>query len=144
MSRPLDILYAEDSAPDVELMREALEELGFEHRLHVARNGEEALAFLRRRSAHARALPPDLVILDLNLPLKTGLEVLRELAVDEALAGLRIAVLTTSARQQDVREAAGTMPVGFFIKPLDFDSFLATVRTIEAMARATEPFDPDP
>ncbi len=135
MPASLDILYAEDGAPDVELMREAMRELGFDHRLHIAHDGEEALSFLRRQGAYARAPRPDLLILDLNLPFKSGFEVLRELAVDEVSAGLRIAVLTTAPRREDVRDAAGGMTVGFFLKPLEFEAFLATVEALEALAR---------
>ena len=127
---PLEVLYVEDAEPDAELMREAFSDLELSHRLSIVRNGERALEFLR-----SAASLPALVVLDLNLPLKSGYEVLQELVADPRLCKLPVAVLTTSARPEDALALAGPMPVHFLTKPLDYLSFLEAVRVIDRLAR---------
>ena len=100
MSR--DLLLVEDNPADVRLAAELLRPGGT--RLHAVHDGIEALAFLRRQGKHADAPRPDLVILDLNLPRKHGLEVLREIKADDALAGIPVVVLTTSDSPTDVEK----------------------------------------
>ncbi|HLL48747.1 MAG TPA: response regulator, partial [Longimicrobiaceae bacterium] len=78
VSRPVEVLLVEDNPGDVRLTREALREGKIRNNLHVARDGVEALAFLRRQGEHAGAPRPDLILLDLNLPRKDGREVLTE------------------------------------------------------------------
>lgn len=129
-SDQLDILYAEDNPADFLLMQEAFNQLGVQHRLHRVGDGDQALSFLQRRGAHSNAPPVSLTILDLNLPRKSGLELLRELATDPSFHGARIVVLTTAARERDVRLAAEPLTIDFMTKPMDFDSFLTMVQRI--------------
>ena len=135
MSSDLNILYAEDNEADFRLMQEAFEDLGLTHQLHNAVDGEQALAFLRRTDGYSDRAPVDLLVLDLNLPRKSGLEVLVELAADPSGNPPKILVLTTAAREQDVRKAAGGLDVRVVTKALDYEDFLETVRLIDTIGR---------
>jgi chemotaxis family two-component system response regulator Rcp1 len=92
MSR-LVILLAEDNAADVVFFREALAEAGFQARLEVVGTGEDAIRFLRRRRSFDQAPRPDVVVLDLNLPIRNGQEVLAEMASDPVLNTIPVANL---------------------------------------------------
>lgn len=130
----LDILYAEDNPADFRLMEEALHELGVQHRLHRVVDGDQALSFLKRQGAYSRAPSVSITILDLNLPRKSGLELLRELAADPSFLGARIVVLTTAARERDVRVAAAPLTIHFMTKPMDFEDFVTMVGQILDLA----------
>src|SRR5262245_21497666 len=93
---PLEILLAEDSPADADLMREALTELTVPSRLGVVEDGEEALAFLRREGPYACAVRPDLIVLDLHLPRKNGRQVLAAIKADGDLKCIPVVILTTS------------------------------------------------
>src|ERR1700687_247830 len=95
----IDILLVEDSPGDVRLTREVLKDGKLRNNLFVCGDGEDALDFLRQRGKHTNAARPDLVLLDLNLPRKSGREVLAEVKEDPALKSI---VLTTSAAEQDI------------------------------------------
>jgi two-component system response regulator len=99
---PIEILLVEDSPADVDLTREALEDAKVRNNLHVASDGVEALAFLRREGRYADAPHPDLILLDLNLPKKDGREVLAEIKADPLLRRIPVVVLTTSEAEQDI------------------------------------------
>jgi CheY-like chemotaxis protein len=99
---PADILLVEDNPADVRLTLEALQEEGVTGRLHVARDGEEALAFLRREDPHHDAPRPSMVLLDLNLPRMNGRDVLEELKRDADLGTIPVVVLTTSTARSDI------------------------------------------
>jgi CheY-like chemotaxis protein len=124
---PIRILLVEDSPTDVELTREALAEARIANELTVARDGVEALEILRD-SGSAR---PDLVLLDLNLPRLSGIEVLREVKDDPQLRTIPIVVLTTSRADEDVLEAYRNHVNAYVRKPVDFDEFMEKIRTIE-------------
>lgn len=108
------ILLVDDSASDAEMIRDGLEETGWDARIDVAWDGVEAMAALRRDR-------PDLVLLDLNMPRKTGHEVLRELRADPALADLPVVVLTTSHADGDIVAAFVAHADGYVTKPEDYD-----------------------
>ena len=127
------ILYAEDNLPDVLLLREALVELNLDHHVHHVENGEDALAFLAREGTYQGAPTPSLLLLDLNLPRKNGFEVLAEIRQRGQPLPCPIAVLTTTAREQDARIAAAGVDFDFFIKPMDYDSFLAVVQKLDSL-----------
>jgi two-component system, chemotaxis family, response regulator Rcp1 len=133
MGKARNILCVEDNMADLGLLMEAFLELGLEHRLHHVLDGELALAFLRQEGKFATERLPDLVLLDLNLPRKSGFEVLQDISRDPGLQALEIAVLTTTARESDVKRAAGDIPVHFITKPMDFDAFLDVVRRIDSI-----------
>src|SRR6266853_5807252 len=102
---PIEILLVEDNPGDVRLTREALREAKVLNNVHVAADGVEAMAFLRREGNHVRAPRPDLILLDLNLPKKTGREVLEEVKGDTRLSHIPVVVLTTSQAERDILES---------------------------------------
>lgn len=130
-ARPAEILLVEDNPADIRLTQEVFAEIGLPHRVHVARDGEEALAMLRREGAHAALPEPDLVLLDLNLPGLGGKEVLREMKADPALKRIPVVVLTSSTAPQDVFDAYDAHVNSYMVKPTDFEAFLAMVGMIE-------------
>src|SRR3954447_24984814 len=101
-ARPIEILLVEDNPGDVRLTIEALREGTVRNNLNVARDGVEALAYLRQRSPFESARRPDLILLDLNLPRKDGREVLAEIKADAQVKAIPVVVLTTSRAEQDV------------------------------------------
>jgi two-component system, chemotaxis family, response regulator Rcp1 len=101
----IDILLVEDNPGDVRLTREVLKDGKLRNNLFVCGDGEDALDFLRQRGKHTNAARPDLVLLDLNLPGKSGREVLAEVKEDPALKSIPIVVLTTSAAEQDILQS---------------------------------------
>jgi len=129
--RPIRILLVEDSPTDVELTVEALEEARFANELDVVSDGVEAMAHLRQEGAYADAARPDLVLLDLHLPRKSGGEVLQEIKEDRNLRALPVIVLTTSAEEEDVEHAYRNHVNAYVRKPVDFTDFIAKIRAIE-------------
>lgn len=120
------ILLVEDSPTDVELTREVIT-----HDLDVVTDGEEALRFLRGEGERAGAARPDLVLLDLNLPRMSGLEVLRAMKEDPALVEIPVVVLTTSADEADVLGAYREHAASFITKPVDLEQFRKVAGEIE-------------
>ena len=124
------ILLVEDNAGDVRLTREALREAEVAVDLVAVSDGEQALAYLRSDGEHAGAERPDLILLDLNLPKKNGLEVLEEIRRDSELRRIPVIMLTTSSSARDI---AGCYDRGvncYVVKPLDLDDFTALVQSI--------------
>jgi two-component system, chemotaxis family, response regulator Rcp1 len=127
----IDILLVEDSAGDIRLTQEALKEGGLPHRLHVVRDGVDALSFLRREDDFGAAPRPGIVLLDLNLPRLDGHQVLRTMKGDEHLRRLPVIVLSTSAADDDVVRAYDQHAACYIVKPTDFGRFMDVVKTIE-------------
>jgi CheY-like chemotaxis protein len=127
----IQVLLVEDSIADVELTLEALQEAKFVNEVHVARDGADALEFLHRRGPHADAPRPDLVILDLNLPKRSGHEVLADIRADDDLRRIPVAVLTTSTAEADVVRSYDLGANCFLTKPVDVGQFLSVVQSIE-------------
>jgi CheY-like chemotaxis protein len=128
---PIEILLVEDSPGDVQLTIEALRDAKVSTNLHVAHDGEEALAFLRRTGTFEDAPRPDLVLLDLNLPKKSGHEVLTEIKNDPALRRIPVVVLSTSDAASDVLSAYDQNANCYVTKPVDLDRFWEVVRSID-------------
>jgi len=128
--RPARVLLVEDNEADVRLTREALREAGENVRLSSVGDGEQALAYLRRLDGFADAPRPDLVLLDLNLPRKNGLEVLDELRADPSLAPIPVIMLTSSAARSDVEAAYARGANAFVVKPLELDAFMELIGAI--------------
>jgi len=130
-ARPIEILLVEDNPGDVRLTIEALREGKVHNNLNVARDGVEALAYLRREPPFAEASRPDLILLDLNLPRKDGREVLAELKADPRWKTIPVVVLTTSRAEQDVLRSYELQANCFVTKPVDLDQFINVVKSIE-------------
>jgi two-component system response regulator len=128
---PAEILLVEDSPSDVLMTREALLSAKVLNNLHVVNDGVEAVAFLRRKGKHAQAIRPHLILLDLNLPRKSGQEVLAEIKADPALKSIPIVVLTTSKAEEDVLKAYGLHANSYITKPVDFGAFATVIHSIE-------------
>jgi two-component system, chemotaxis family, response regulator Rcp1 len=105
-----EILLVEDCPGDVRLMQEALQESQQLTHLSVVRDGEEAMAFLRQKGDHCNAVRPDLILLDLNLPKKSGFEVLAEFRQDALLEDVPVIVMTSSTSPPDFRRAYALNP----------------------------------
>jgi chemotaxis family two-component system response regulator Rcp1 len=129
--RPIEILLVEDSPGDVTLTIEALRDAKVANNLHVARDGEEALRFLRHEDEFADKPRPDLVLLDLNMPRMDGREVLAEMKADPVLKRIPVVVLTTSQSEDDVAAAYNLSANCYVAKPVDLDQFLGVVRAID-------------
>lgn len=126
--RPLRILVVEDNEDDVLLLREAFAEVKQVEILHVARDGDEALAYLRREGPHASAPRPALILLDINMPRRNGLEVLAAIKADPRLRVIPVVMLTTSCRDGDVAEAYHQGASSYIAKPMDFEQLRIIVR----------------
>ncbi|WP_029896717.1 response regulator [Desulfohalovibrio reitneri] len=131
LTRPIRVLLVEDNPDDIELTTEALQESKLKVDLEVVQDGEAALQCLRREGKYAGCGKPDLMLLDLNLPRKDGLEVLREIKRDEELQRIPVVVLTISQDEQDVLKAYDLHANCFITKPVDFERFIEVVRSIE-------------
>jgi two-component system response regulator len=127
----IEVLLVEDDAGDELMTREAFAEHKIGNRLHVARDGEEALDFLYRRGAHEHAPRVDLVLLDLNLPKYDGREVLQQIRSDPDLTHMPVVILTTSSSQEDVMRSYKLHANAFVTKPVDVNEFIAAVRQID-------------
>ena len=127
---PIDVLLVEDSLADVRLTRETLKEEKLHVNLHVVGDGVEAMDFLHRRGKFAKAVRPDLVLLDLNLPKKDGREVLKEMKEDDSLKVIPVVVLTVSKAEADIVKSYNLHANCYITKPIDLSQFSSVVRTI--------------
>lgn len=130
--RPVEILLVEDNPADVQLTVEALRDARVHNNLHVASDGEEAMAFLRKRNGYAAAPRPDLVLLDLNLPRKSGREVLADVKADPDLRRIPVIILSTSSNDDDIASAYDLAANCYVTKPVDLDEFIGVVRAIDS------------
>lgn len=131
LARPIEILLVEDSPADVIIMQDALAEARVLNTIHVVEDGAAAMAFLHHEGAYADTLHPDLILLDLNLPRKSGREVLAEIKADPALKRIPVVVLTTSRAEEDVWKAYDLHANCYVVKPLDFAAFVHAVQSIQ-------------
>jgi CheY-like chemotaxis protein len=128
----IEILLVDDDAGDVRLTVEALKQTKMHINLSFARDGIEALAFLRRQGKFAAALRPDIIFLDLNMPRKDGREVLLEIKEDDDLKNIPVVVLTTSAAEEDIMRSYKLHANCFVTKPVDLQQFMKVVSSIES------------
>lgn len=129
--KPIEILLVEDNPGDVRLTQEALREAKVINNLTIAKDGMEALAYLRRQGPYAHAPRPHLILLDLNLPKRDGREVLAEIKADESLKRIPVVVLTTSQDEQDILKSYNLHANCYVTKPVDLYQFIRVVRSIE-------------
>jgi CheY-like chemotaxis protein len=127
----LSVLLVEDDPGDVLIAREALAAGRLSTDLHVVTDGVDALAYLRQTDEFSEAVRPDLILLDLNLPRKSGHEVLAEVKQDPALRRIPVVVLTTSQAQEDIAKSYDLHASAHVSKPADFDEFTEVVRQID-------------
>ncbi len=127
---PIEVLLVEDSPGDVRLTREAFREANGSVRLHVASDGVEAMAFLRREGVHVDAPRPDFILLDLNLPRMDGREVLGLIKEDDTLRTIPTVILTTSDADADVLRSYELNANAYLRKPVTFEMFESLVRSI--------------
>lgn len=130
VGRPVNILLVEDNLGDVRLTQEALKEGKVLNNLSIARDGEEAIDFLRRQGKYANAVRPDLILLDLNMPKKDGRAVLTDIKNDEELRDIPVVVLTTSVAEQDILKAYNLHANCYITKPVDLGQFIEVVKSI--------------
>ncbi len=125
------ILLVEDNPADVRLTQEAIKEGKVRNTMYAVNDGVEALAFLRRTGKYASADIPDLILLDLNLPKKSGLEVLAEIKLDEELKHIPIVILTTSQAEEDIVRSYDLHANAYVTKPVNLQQFIDVVKSIE-------------
>jgi CheY-like chemotaxis protein len=129
--KPIDILLVEDNPGDVRLAQEVFKEAKVKNDLHVVYDGVEALAFLRCEGKYKDAARPDIILLDLNLPKKSGHEVLMEIKSDDKLKRIPVVILTVSKDEEDVIKSYNLYANCFITKPVDLNQFLNVVKAIE-------------
>ncbi len=128
---PIEILLVEDNKGDIRLTMEALKESKVHNHISLAYDGAEALQFLRREGKFNNSPCPDIVLLDLNLPKKTGIEVLTEIKNDHDLTHIPVVILTSSKDEEDILKTYTHHASAYVTKPVDFDKFLKVIRGIE-------------
>ncbi|SPF35810.1 Response regulator rcp1 [Candidatus Sulfotelmatobacter kueseliae] len=126
-----DILLVDDNPADVGLTREVLAASTHHSNIHNVPDGEEAIAFLRRRGKYTEAIRPDLVVLDLNMPRKGGQAVLAEVKTDPGLRTIPIVVFTTSHAEKDITHSYELGANCYISKPGNLGDFFSAVQSIE-------------
>ncbi|QJP35489.1 response regulator [Nonlabens sp. Ci31] len=125
------ILLVEDNEGDVLLTMEAFEECKLKIELSVARNGKEALDFVFKKGAFKDVKTPDLILLDINMPIFNGHEVLQQIKADSKLKKIPVIMLTTSSNQMDINKAYENYCNSYVQKPLNMVEFLDAILKIE-------------
>jgi CheY-like chemotaxis protein len=143
--KTIEVLLVEDSPGDVRLTREAFRDANVSIRLHVASDGVEAMAFLRRQDEHIHAPRPDLILLDLNLPRMDGREVLAQVKEDPSLKTIPTVILTTSEAEADIMKSYELQANAYLSKPVQLDEFESLVNSIKDfwLTRVKLPQRPD-
>ncbi|MBP9142855.1 MAG: response regulator [Thermoanaerobaculia bacterium] len=127
---PIEVLLVEDNPGDVRLTREAFRSARMERPLHVAADGVEAMAFLRREGEFARVPRPDLILLDLNLPRMDGREVLARIKEDESLRTIPTVILTTSEAESDILKSYELQANCYLAKPVQLEAFESLIQSV--------------
>jgi CheY-like chemotaxis protein len=128
----IDVLLVEDDAGDILMTKEAFEHHKIRNQLHVVTDGEQALQFLHQAGDYAAAPRPGLILLDLNLPRRDGLEVLAELKQDPVLRVIPVVILTTSQAEEDILRSYSLHANAYVSKPVDFERFMDVIRQIDS------------
>jgi two-component system, response regulator len=127
-TEPMEILLVEDNEDDILLEQEALADAKLVNLMYVVRDGDEAIAYLRRQGKYHDAKVPGLILLDINMPKKNGFEVLNEIKADPALMHIPVVMLTTSDSEADIVKSYAKGACSYITKPMDFDKFQEVVR----------------
>jgi len=128
---PIEILLIEDNPGDVKLTQLGLKEAKVSNNLSIVNNGIDALNYLYKRGEFAFSTRPDLILLDLNLPLKDGRAVLEEIKENENLKTIPVVILTSSKAEEDILKSYKLHANCFITKPLDLTQFLAVIAAID-------------
>jgi two-component system, chemotaxis family, response regulator Rcp1 len=131
IAQPIEILLVEDNPGDVRLTQEVLKDGRVHNHLNVVDDGEKAIAFLSRTPPYTNAPEPNLVLLDLNLPRRGGLEVLKIIKTNETLMHIPVIVFTTSQAEEDIMNAYNLHANCYITKPIDLEQFTNSVQSIE-------------
>jgi CheY-like chemotaxis protein len=129
--QPIEILMADDNKGDVRLALEALKGAKVKNNVHVVGDGVEAMAFLRKEGKYAKMTRPDILLLDLNMPRKGGIEVLKEIKTDDELKTLPVVILTVSQADEDILKSYNLHANCYISKPVDLDQFIKIVKSLE-------------
>lgn len=140
MGDPIEILLVEDNAGDVRLTQEALEEAKVPNRLHIAQDGIAAVQFLKKQKPFAGVPEPDLVLLDLNIPKRSGFEVLDQIKTDPHLRHIPVIVLTSSSAEGDVLRSYQGYANSYVTKPADLEQYFKVVEIIDEFWLSTVRF----
>jgi CheY-like chemotaxis protein len=127
----VDVLLVEDDPGDVLMTQEAFEHYEIRNNLHVVGDGDQAMHFLRKTGDYVGVPTPGLILLDLNLPRRNGLEVLAELKSDRELLSIPVVVLTTSQAEEDIARCYSLHANAYISKPVDFDRFIRAIGQID-------------
>ena len=126
-----NVLLIEDNHADIRMIKEIFKELNTKIILNIAHNGVEALKFLNKKEKYQNMENPDLILLDLNIPLINGFKVLKEIKTDDKLKHIPVIVLTTSHNPEDFLKACKLQADCFMNKPLYFDEYNIVLQHIE-------------
>ncbi|MFX0028662.1 MAG: response regulator [Candidatus Hermodarchaeota archaeon] len=126
----VNILLVEDNAADIRLITEVIQEIEIVNNLHVVRDGVESIDFLRKKGKFANTTTPDIILLDLNLPKRSGFEVLNEIKKDDNLKIIPVVILTISDSEEDIRKAYILHANCYIIKPLEMNEFRTIINSI--------------
>ncbi|WP_254832521.1 response regulator [Haloglomus salinum] len=140
---PIEILLVEDNPGDVQLTRKAFEDAGLVNNLSVVNDGVAAMEYLRQEGEYTDADRPDMVLLDLNLPRKSGEEVLSDIKHDDDLKRIPVVILTSSDAEEDMIKTYNEHANAYLTKPVDFQGFLDVVSRVEGFWISVVEFPPD-
>jgi two-component system, chemotaxis family, response regulator Rcp1 len=133
--KTIELLLVEDNPGDVRLIEEALKDSKRISKIHVVSDGVEAADFLFKRKNYLNARVPDLIILDINLPKKDGIELLTEIKEDEKLKKIPVVMLTSSKAEDDILKTYKLHASCYITKPSDFNNFIEKVKAIEDLIK---------
>ncbi len=125
------ILLVEDNEGDILLTQEAFEESQIKTEINVARNGQEALDYLYKKGEYTEVKKPDLILLDINIPVFNGHEVLKKIKSDPVLKKIPVIMLTTSSNEKDIEKAYENHANSYVRKPLNMEDFLKAILKIK-------------
>ena len=136
IGRPMEILFVEDSLTSARLTIGALKKGQVQHRLTWLTNGQEALEFLYKRGKFSHAPRPDLILLDLEMPVKDGREVLADIKANDDLKGIPVVILTSSTADEDIQQSERLEVESYLTKPVDLEKFLNLVQELSRFWQA--------
>jgi len=128
---PVEILLVEDNEDDIVIIQEAFAEAKLVNVINTVRDGEEALAYLRREGRYKFARRPGLILLDINMPKKNGFEVMEAMKADPQLQSIPIIMMTMSDREDDIIRAYAGGACSYICKPVELDQFSAVIKQFD-------------